>query len=277
MCMRRLTAAAAIGVAMVALAAPVSASELFLKPARPRAEPGTEQLVELINGSFEKSANAIARERMTDVSVASNGQVIHPPASDWHDAGTSAFLKLRTAEPGTYSIGVSTRPSIVTMSAREFAQYLARDGMPDALAAFERDNRQAKVRERYSKHVRAVVQVGDRRTQDFAQSLGYPLEIIPEQNPYELRFGRELGFLVLYRGKPLANQLVRASYEGFHGHDATGEHVTSYPLRTDAAGRATLLLSNKALWYLATIHMQKVADGKADYESNWATLTFSVR
>lgn len=76
---------------------------------------------------------------------------------------------------------------------------------------------------------------------------------------------------------PLANQIVRASYEGFHGHDASGAHINAHSMRTDKDGRAKFLLSNKALWYISLIHMQRVSEPDVDYESNWATVTFLAR
>ena len=263
--------------AWVAMPTPAHAAEMFLKPASPRTEAGAEQFVQLVNGSFEQSVSSVARERMRDVSVVRGTHITHPAPGDWQDKSNAAHLRLRTEEAGTYLVGVSTAPSIVTMPAADFAAYLKRDGMPDALAAFERDSRGAPVRERYSKHARALIQAGDTRTNEYSRPLGYALEFITDQNPYDLRFGKELGFRLLFRGKPLANQLVKASYGGFHGHDAAGNHVSSYQLRTDAQGHAPLLLSNKGHWYLSAIHMQKAADGKADYESNWATLTFHVK
>jgi uncharacterized GH25 family protein len=106
--------------------------------------------------------------------------------------------------------------------------------------------------------------------------LGHRLEIIPEQNPYELRFGNEISFQVLIDGKPAANRVVRAGCEGFHGHDPSGAHVKFHTLRTDEDGRATFLISQKGVWYVSLIHMRAIDDRDADYESNWATLTFEV-
>lgn len=51
------------------------------------------------------------------------------------------------------------------------------------------------MRERYSKHGRAVFQVGDARTEDYRRPLGYPVEIIPRQNPYDLRVGQTIEVL----------------------------------------------------------------------------------
>jgi uncharacterized GH25 family protein len=264
------TASAAI------LAAPASAHEMFLKPQNPEQAPNTSEIVRLINGTFDKSENAITRDRMADVSIIADGNVTKPRPSDWYDDENSSYLKYASGDAGTKVIGVSTKARIITMSPDEFIAYLKHDGVLDTLAAFEAGNTLAEVRERYSKHVRTVVQVGDEKTDSYATKLGYPVEIILDQNPYELRFGDNIGFQVLYNGKPAANQLVRASYEGFHGHDASGGHINSYDMRTDENGRAGFLLNNKALWYISLIHMEKIDDPDADYESNWATITFNV-
>jgi len=256
--------------------APTAAHEMFLKPENSSQEPASAQVVRLINGTFGKSENAITRDRMADVSIVADGNVTKPRPSDWYDDENSSYLNYDSGDTGTKVIGVSTRPKIITMSPDDFIAYLKHDGVLDTLAIFEAENTLTEVRERYSKHIRTVVQVGDRKSDSFATQLCYPVEIILDQNPYELRFGDNIGFRVLVKGEPAANQLVRASYEGFHGHDASGGHFNSYDMRTDADGRASFLLNNKALWYISLIHMQKIDDQDADYESNWATITFRV-
>jgi len=275
MIMKKVTALLA-AFAATGLAAQVQAHEMFLRPEKALQAPGSEQAVRLINGAFDKSENAISRDRMADVSIVSGGKVTKPDAGSWSDDATTAWLKYRAGEPGTQVIGVSTKPKMITLSPQDFIDYLRHDGVLDTLAVFERENKLPQVRERYSKHVRAIVQIGDRRTDDYAHALGYPVEILLEKNPYEVKFGQELSFRVLFKGKPVANQLVRASYEGFHGHDESGGHINSIQVRTDKDGRAKFLLSNKATWYVSLIHMQKIQDPEADYESNWATVTFTV-
>lgn len=267
---------------MAALAAlsvvtPALAHEMFLRPEAAFQETGTDQVVRLVNGTFDKSENSISIDRMADVSIVAAGAVAKPPATSWSNDATTSYLKYRTGKPGTYVISVSTRPRVITMSPADFTAYLRHDGVLDTLAVFERDNKLEQVRERYSKHVRTIVQVGDSRTTDYSRSLGYPVEIVLDQNPYDLKFGKDVSFRVLYKGKPVVNQLVRASYEGFHGHDSAGNHINSYQLRTDQDGRAGFLLNNKAAWYISLIHMQKITDPEADYESNWATVTFAVK
>jgi uncharacterized GH25 family protein len=273
---RKSIAAATLTIGLVTIAAQVSAHEMFLKSQDFVLDANSDQVVRLINGTFDKSENSIKRERMANVSILANGQTTNPPSENWYDDENSSYLKFRTGDEGTYVIGVSTRPNMITMTPEEFKAYLAHEGVLDTLAEFEKENTLTEVRERYSKHVRTIVQVGSKKTPDYEASLGYPVEIVLDQNPYEVKFGSEVSFRVLFRGKPVANQLARASYEGFHGHDASGGHINSYTLRTDADGRARFLLSNKAVWYIALIHMEKIEDPEADYESNWATITFKV-
>ena len=253
-----------------------SAHEMFLKANNYVQPANSEQTVSLINGTFDKSENAIDRARMNDVTVLGAGKKSHPANDSWTDDETTSYLKYKTGKPGTYVVGVSTKPKVLTMSREDFIAYLKHDGVLDTLDDFTKNSKLEEVSERYSKHVRAVVQVGGERTDDYAEKLGYPVEIILDQNPYDLRFGDELGFQVLYKGEPAAHQIVRASYEGFHGHDASGGHINSVDMRTDAEGRAKFLLSNKAVWYLSLIHMEKVDEPDVDYESNWATITSSV-
>ena len=273
----RTTTAAVIAIAGLSAAMPVLAHEMFLKAKEYVVAPTSDQVVRLINGTFDKSENSINRDRMADVSIAANGRVTSPTEDAWYDDSNSSYLRYRTGVAGTYVIGVSTRPSMIELSADDFMTYLRHDGILDTLATFENDNKLSEVRERYSKHVRAVVQVGDERSVDYSKPLGYPVEILLEQNPYDLNIGDELSFRVLFNGEPVANQIVRASYEGFHGHDASGGHSNAYNLRTDEDGRARFLLNNAALWYIALIHMEKIDDAEVDYESNWATLTFEVK
>ena len=275
---KRITAGifAVTAVLGVALSAPAAAHEMFLRSDKALQTPNADQVIKLINGTFDESENPITRDRMADVSIVANGKVSKPAPDAWSDDATTSYLKYKTGAPGTYVVGVSTRPKIIALSRADFIAYLKHDGILDTLATFEKE-KLATVRERYSKHVRAIVQVGEPRTADYAKPLGYPVEIILDQNPYDLKFGKEVSFRVLYKGKPLANQIVKASYEGFHGHDASGGHINAHSMRTDKEGRAKFLLSNKALWYISLIYMQRVSEPDADFESNWATVTFLAR
>ncbi|MDE2764206.1 MAG: DUF4198 domain-containing protein [Gemmatimonadota bacterium] len=279
---------AALALVTIVIATAARAHTLFLKLDSFFLEPNSTATVALYNGDFDKSENAVARDRMLDVSVVGPGGVVHPPESAWTDSAVfhwspdsvdTALLSFETGDPGTYLIGVSTAARVITLSAEDFNEYLVHDGITDLIEQREAAGKTGDAAtERYSKHVKALVQVGDARSGEWAHELGYPVEFMPLANPYELGVGDELRVRFLRAGESVANQLVYANYEGHHGHTEAGEHVEAVTTRTDGEGVATIPLSGEGRWYVRTIHMVETTDeADVDYESNWATLTFQVR
>ena len=67
-------------------------------------------------------------------------------------------------------------------------------------------------RKKYSKHVKAIFQIGDKQTDDYKTVLGYPIEFIPLSNPYTLKIGDELAMKLLINGKPISGEMVYASF-----------------------------------------------------------------
>lgn len=126
-------------------------------------------------------------------------------------------------------------------------------------------------RERYSKHVKAIFQVGESRTGGFNTALGYPVEIIPQQNPYELKVGNTLEVLCVKDGNPVANQFVMA------GRESNRRVIASPGVRTDSNGIARVKLTDGGKWFVKFIHMTKLNQADLDYESKWASLTFEIR
>ena len=285
---RLIVTLAALAALSVLIATAARAHTLFLKLDSFFLEPNSTATVALYNGDFDKSENAIARDRMLDVSVVGPGGTVHPPESAWRDSAVfhwspdsvdTALLTFETGDPGTYLIGVSTAARTITLSAADFNEYLVHDGIADVIERREAAGKtNDDATERYSKHVKALVQVGDARSGQWAHELGYPVELVPLGNPYELGAGDELRVRFLRAGEPVANQLVYANYEGHHVHDEAGEHVEAVTARTDGDGVATIPLSGTGRWYVRTIHMaERTGEAEVDYESNWATLTFEVR
>lgn len=267
-----------LGAALTLIAAvAVNAHEMFLKPGGFYVAPNSRATVALFNGTFDKSENPITRDRMHDVTVLTDGRVTHPATGQWKDDKVTSYLDVPLGAPGTYVVGVSTASKIIELSADDFDSYLKHDGIEDVLKARQAAKvARTPVRERYSKHVRTVIQVGATQTNDAARPLGYPAEILLLKNPAAVKVGDTLSFRALLKGKPMAGQLVYASFDGFHGHDTQGGHINAVKLRTDAGGNGAFKVSKAGKRYITLINMQK-ATGDADYESNWSTVTFQVR
>jgi len=264
-----------LGAGLVVLSATLAAAhDMFLKPAQFfLAENATLDLA-LLNGTFSKSENSIERKRLVDISVLGPAGRTRVDTSAWKATGDTSYFSVKTGAAGTYVIGVSTRPNIIALKPAEFNAYLKDDGIPDILAARTRDGQLGvPSKERYHKHVKAMVQVGEARTEQFAIALGYPAEIIPVTNPYSLKAGGTLRFRTLVDGKPAANQYVL-----YGGRTPSGGRIEARNVRSGADGTAEIKVSSAGVWYLKFISMTPVkGDPEANYESKWATLTFAVR
>lgn len=258
----------------------------------------TEVTLQLFNGTFERSDNVIDRNRMADVSLIGPGQHLHPDTSQWMEKDSTTLLQFKTGESGTWVAGVSTRPRSIAMAAADFNAYLEHDGVLDMLQWREENNALGQdAVEKYSKHVKAIFQVGNRLTNDWQKVLGYPIEFVPLSNPYHLHEEEPLRIRLLWQGKPLANQLVYvAAAKSDHAHAHThndgaththdheeGHHVassehqhTGQAVRTDADGVFSVNPDADGIWYVRTIYLTTTEEEGLTHESNWATLTFEV-
>lgn len=248
------------------------AHQLFIKLDTFFLEPHSKVRVALLNGTFALSENSITADRVLDIAVAGSGDVSHLRPEEWDASGDTTFLILETGDPGTYVLGVSTRSRLIELDAASFNEYLEHDGIGDVLerrratGALDED-----AVERYSKHVKAVYQVGESRSGGWDRSLGFPAEILPLTNPYELAVGDELAVRCLVHGSPVTNQLV------FAGGEYGGSAIVERGGRTDDNGVVRLVFDRAGKWYVRFIHMVETDEDGVDYESNWATLTFEVK
>jgi hypothetical protein len=281
---------------LLGILALLSGHDMYLKLNSYFLPPDTPVELHLYNGTFDKSENTITRDRMLDVSLVGQGRRVAVEASRWSERDSITVLNFTTGQAGTWVAGVSTGPRNIEMSAEDFNSYLEHDGVLDMLA-WRRENNalEEPAVEKYSKHVKAIFQVGEETSEDWATVLGYPIEFIPLENPYDLHPGHTLGVKLLRAGTPLANQLVYVGFEGNgpdnggghshgegqdhdHDHDegADHSHTGGTQVRTDEEGIARVFLPAKGTWYLRTIHLVRSEDPGLTHESNWATLTFGV-
>lgn len=194
--------------------------------------------IKLFNGTFDQSENVIARNRMVDVSLVGNGIRAEVDTAQWSEKDHMTILNFTTGEPGTWVAGVSTAPRNIELAAADFNDYLEHDGVMDMLEwRKQNDALEQDAVEKYSKHVKAIFQVGDQISDDWQTVLGYPIEFVPLENPYDMHPGHALRVQLLWRGKPLANQLVYIgtdAAEDAHTHDHEHTDETAHE-HTDAA------------------------------------------
>ncbi|TVZ14210.1 DUF4198 domain-containing protein [Maribacter sp. MAR_2009_72] len=275
-------------------------------------QPDQEATLSLFNGSFDKSENIITRDRFIDASILANGKRIAIDTAQWKDKdSTITQLKFSTDKEGTYVAGASTKARNIELAAEKFNSYLINDGIVDMM---EKRTSKGLLKqdavESYQKHVKAIYQVGNTKTKDWETPLGYPIEFIPQENPYEKYSGENLKVKLLLNSEPLTNQVVYANVESNdHTHTSNGEkhehnnnhndehatdghshdtesnsisdeghtHDLGQKLRTDDDGIVTIDLPKDGIYYLRTIYMTEVENSDVlTHESNWATMSFGV-
>lgn len=257
----------------IVLAVQVFGHDLFLKLDSFFVAANSKVTISILNGTFTASEGAVSYARLRDASiVAPDGARTKPIEADFTKNETTSFLNVDVKTAGTYVAGLSTMEREIDLEGKDFNEYLAHDGIPDTLAERKAKNElDKKVRERYSKHVKAIFQAGDARTDSYKTVLGYPVELVPQQNPYKLKAGDTIDVLCLKDGKPLVNQFVQS------GREAGGKVIPGQDVRTDKSGVAKIKLNGLGKWFVRFINMTSLDDPKLNYESKWATLTFEVR
>ena len=175
-----MTTALLMSALLLTVVAVAAAHDMFLKPSRFFAAESSEVRVRVLNGTFTRSENSIARSRLADVSMVTPTRRVPIDTAEWTVTGDTSTFHFHTRGAGTYVLGASTRPSVIALSADDFNLYLREDGIPDVLEARRQSGELGKpARERYHKHVKALIQVGERRSDHYATVLGYPAEIVP--------------------------------------------------------------------------------------------------
>lgn len=260
--------------ALLLVAAPLLAHDMFLRLEAFFVPANTTVTASLFNGTFILSENSITPDRLADIAVVSPAGRAKVDVGQWKSVGDTSRFPFQTGAAGTYVLGVSTRPRVLAMTGAAFSAYLQSDGIPDELAARRAQRRlNDPSKERYEKHVKALVQVGATPSAAFGTVLGYPAELVPLENPYSLRVGATLSVRVLVDGKPVANQFVQ-----YGGLTASGGRVAQRNVRSDASGVIRIPLDRTGTYYVKFISMQRLAnDPEANHASKWGSLTFGVK
>ncbi len=156
----------ALGLLLVS-ATLILAHDLFLKPESFLLPPQSDVRIAVLNGSFSTSEASVTPDRLRDLSLV--GPAGRQPLAHeaWKPQGDSTWLTVHTGAAGTYLIGASLFPRALSLPAAQFNAYLKEDGIPDVLAARTRAGELNKpARERYQKHVKTLLQVGEARASE---------------------------------------------------------------------------------------------------------------
>jgi uncharacterized GH25 family protein len=260
--------ATVMGVLVVAAVPELKAHDLWLVPPEKAAVDQPVLIQCNVGMDFPKSESAPDpgkfKRRLLVLPDGSEGELNSAGQKD-----NSGLLQFVPAKAGVYVAAVETPPKLITLKAQAFNEYLITDGMAHIylLRAREKTLDQPG-KERYSKHVKAIVAVGDGGG-DPCRVLGMTLELVPLRNPLKVKVGEALPLRVLFQGKPLAEANV-----GWQ-HPGDGETARGY-VRTDAKGEALIPMARTGLITVRLTHMTRPKAAEYEWESFWATLTWRL-
>jgi len=247
-------------VLMFLATAPIAAAhDFWLEPSSFRPPLGQKLELELIVGE-RFSGDRVLRDGTRILSFVATGATAEKGAQEkilGFDGKTPAGI-FRPKAPGLLLVGYQSNGTAIEIEAPKFESYLREEGLDGAAAERQRRGENAsKGREVYA------------RWAGWDRVLGFPIEIVPEQNPCTLPKDAELPVRVLFQGKPLANALVGCMPK----QDPTQE----VRLRTDAEGRVRFAPKLGGAHLLRAVHMVRAPErADHDWESQWASLTFEA-
>lgn len=193
-------------------------------------------------------------------------QPLQIPGEEGADPAGAMLIK----HPGLHIIGYHNTPSHIELEPAKFADYLKEDGLEHIIAERAKLGETEKPgREAYERCAKSLMAVPGAEVKGLDRALGFPIEIIPSGNPFNLKSGDAITVRVLFREKPLAGLKVSAIRRGAQ------EKVTSTQTADD--GTAKINIDEPGLWMIYGVHMIRAKDDpKADWHSFWASLTFET-
>jgi Domain of unknown function (DUF4198) len=184
--------------------------------------------------------------------------------------GQTPMAKITLRGEGCHLLAMDRRPTNIELAAAKFESYLHHEGLEAVAGERGRLGESKKPgRERYSRYLKTLIQIGEAKDETYGAVTGAVLELVPVQNPVFIPAGGQLDVRVLFRGQPLPH--ARLEVFSRQGSDVRGVVVIA-----DAEGRARLTIDRRGVWLLRMVHMIRCEGcADADWESFWSSYSFA--
>ncbi|WP_418593514.1 DUF4198 domain-containing protein [Ponticoccus sp. (in: a-proteobacteria)] len=265
----RLSGMAFVLAALVA-PGPLAAHEFWIEPQAFAVAPGAPLVADLLVGErLEGARYGYVPPNFTRFDVLLGGAA-HPVEGR---PGDRPALSMAVEGSGLAVVVHVTRDYKLTYNSWDkFESFLADKDLSWVAARHDaRGLPRDSLRERYSRHAKSLIAVGDGQGAD--REAGLLTEIVAQANPYTDDLSGGLPVRVLYRGAPRADTQVTV----FARDPGGAVSVATY--RTDAGGRAVIEVAPGHVYLVDSVVMRELeVAGPNDpaWESLWASLTFRV-
>ena len=182
--------------------------------------------------------------------------------------GVGGFLatELTFPEKGTYVVTATLKPGFYTMYVEKgkiHHRSVPKKGLSGVILSLH-----------FEQYAKALIHVGG-SSEAFSKPVGHTLEIIPLDDPSELKVGDRLPVQVLFKGKPARFCPVYGTYAGF----STGDDF-AFATTADGQGKAKIRILHHGPWLIKARIKLPAPDelkDKCNELSYTATLTFEVK
>ncbi len=263
----RISAAAAL-IALALASAPAAAHEFWIALRDGTVAPGAVIVADLkVGQKLRGEPYPYLTSRFRSFTVTLGGTTTGVAGNE----GDIPALSLIAERSGLHVIAQNTIAFRVTYDDwAVFRRYLADEGL-DSFADLHRARGlpESGFAERYTRYVKALVQVGPVDPADRDVRIGMPLELVAEVNPYAPEV-EVLPVILTWRGAPVAGRQINI----FRDDGA----VTRTTATTDEAGRALIPLTGDGEYLLNAVVLRPVDDDTTPvvWASHWATLSFRL-
>jgi hypothetical protein len=177
--------------------------------------------------------------------------------------------------PGNYTITYWGKNTYIEMDAQKFNNYLQEEGLEDAIRHRQAYNQDTSVgKENYMRCAKTLIRIKSRmgksdylKTSFYTSTAGLPLDIVPIDNPYNLKTAGDISFNIYFQGK-----LVRGG-KAWLWQRKGGKTIKTAINIENGVAKATI--DPSGTWMLSLVRMVvDPAKGNGYWQSYWGSITW---
>jgi len=245
------------------------AHEFWMLPNKFRFEVGEKMIVDFrVGEGFEGNYWDLNTHKVEELNI--YNRVGQTNLTDKVENSKGNNLEYAFNNVGTHMIAMQSDAAFIEQSSDEFDAYLTEDGLDYIREEREKLGEQnSSAKELYTRYSKLLVQVGAKVDDTYKKSAGLKFEIIPQQNPYQLKSGDYMDCKVLYRGNPVAGGLVKV-------WSHVGNRIFLQNIYSESDGMIRFPISSNGPWMVSSVKMIRSNSTKAEWESMWSSLVFEI-
>jgi len=246
----------------------LSAQEFWLEPDNFLYEPGDPITIKFLVGeNFEGEIWSGNRLKVKELYFYS--KYVTDELSSEISEGNSDSLQISLFDEGSAILTFNSNNSFINLESEKYNEYLRKDSLQTVID-YRREHNEldSAGKEFYQRNAKTIIQIGELKDNIYSKKTTLPLDIIPLQNPYDLKENDLLTIKILFKKKPLKEALIKV-----WNRIDNQTMVTNYT--SDKNAEIHMPINHKGKWMVSTVKMIKLDNDKqADWQSYSGSLTW---